>query len=198
MESLTGPSTRDSSSPPASASSAPTSCARAGPQRSTRSPPAFVAIAPPTVAESRAAQSIPNCHPAAAACAWTAAIVAPAPATTVPSAATGASPDSRRVDSTTAPSTPAGTPPPTSPVLPPCGTTGTPAAAQAASTAATSPGAPGRTTARAVPRHRPVQSTSADARRSGSVSTCSAPTTEQRADSNTSRSCRSSPYHRPP
>ena len=99
---------------------------------------------------------------------------------------------SRRVDSTTAPGPRPAPTPPTSPVLPPCGTTGTPAAAQAASTAATSPVLPGRTTARALapPPPGPVDLGS-DARRSGSVSTCSAPTTEQ-APPPARRSCRRS------
>ena len=78
-------------------------------------------------------------------------------------------------------------------MLPPCGTTGTPASAHARSTAATSAVFPGRTTARHSPRHRPVQSTSAAARRSGSVSTCAPPTTAASADSTTPRSSRARP-----
>ena len=57
---------------------------------------------------------------------------------------------SRRASDSTTP--PCGTPPPTRPVLPPCGTTGTPAAAQARTTAATSAVVRGRTAARASPR----------------------------------------------
>ena len=53
-----------------------------------------------------------------------------------------------------------GTPPPTRPVLPPCGTSVTPAAAQALTTAATSAVEPGRTTARARPCQRLRQSRS--------------------------------------
>ena len=45
-----------------------------------------------------------------------------------------------------------GTPPPTSPVLPPCGTIANPAAAQIRTTAATSAVEAGRTTSRVAPR----------------------------------------------
>ena len=53
-----------------------------------------------------------------------------------------------------------GTPPPTSPVLPPCGTTLAPWAAQARSTAATWAVSAGRTTANARPWKRLRQSSS--------------------------------------
>ena len=65
---------------------------------------------------------------------------------------------SRRSDSTTSP--PAGTPPPTRPVLPPWGTTATSCSLHHARTAATSSVEPGRTTAAARPTNRPVQSRS--------------------------------------
>ena len=53
-----------------------------------------------------------------------------------------------------------GTPPTTSPVLPPCGTMVVPIAAQALTTAATCAVSPGRTTARARPCTRLRQSCS--------------------------------------
>jgi hypothetical protein len=55
---------------------------------------------------------------------------------------------SRAVDSTIPPN---GTPAPTSPVLPPCGTTETPALAHSRTVKATSAVSAGRTTASAVP-----------------------------------------------
>ena len=115
----------------------------------------MVDTAPPIVAVSRDAKSTPSSQPARRACAATDEREQPAPTTHVPAPSTGDSPESRRVDSTTAPY---GTAPPTSPVFPPCGTTGTPAAAQTASTADTAEVEEGRTTATAEPRHRPVQS----------------------------------------
>ena len=135
-------------------------------------PPALVATAPPTVALARAPQSTPKSSPAARAWRCNASIVTPAPAVTC---AAGTSTGSRRVrprkDSTTVGRSHAGTPPPTSPVLPPCGTIAAPAAAQAATTAATSASQCGRTTHVASPRYRPVQSTSYPARTSASVTT---------------------------
>ncbi len=138
-------------------------------------PPALVAIVPPTVAESRAARSTPYSSPARAACARSSAIVTPAPAVTWPDrASTGSSRRSRRADRTTAPPV-TGTPPPTSPVFPPCGTTGAPCRAQARRTAPTWAASAGRTTPRATPLNRRVQSVVYPATRSGSVSTCSGP-----------------------
>ena len=55
---------------------------------------------------------------------------------------------------------PSGTPPTTSPVLPPCGTMVVPVCAQALTTAATCDVSPGRTTARARPCTRLRQSCS--------------------------------------
>ena len=110
----------------------------------------------------------------AAAC--TSASTTPASTVTVP--ATGSTSRTRRIrprESTTWLPDASGTPPPTSPVLPPCGTTATPAAAQAATTAATSSVEPGRTTARARPAWVPVQSTTYAATSASSVRTWSAP-----------------------
>ena len=110
----------------------------------------------------------------AAAC--TSASTTPASTVTVP--ATGSTSRTRRIrprESTTWLPDASGTPPPTSPVLPPCGTTATPAPAQAATTAATSSVEPGRTTARARPAWVPVQSTTYAATSASSVRTWSAP-----------------------
>ena len=63
---------------------------------------------------------------------------------------------SRSTLSTTSPAR--GTPPPTIPVLPACGTTGTSSSVQAASTCATSSVVRGRTTSGAVPTYLPIQS----------------------------------------
>jgi len=76
------------------------------------------------------------------------------PASTVMVSLSGSSARMRfmrcRLSSTELPRS-SGVPPPTSPVLPPCGTIGVPAAAQACTTAATSAVLPGRTTAWARP-----------------------------------------------
>src|SRR5712691_9486031 len=118
-------------------------------------PPALVATVPPTVADPREARSTPYRNPAASACACSAAIVTPAPATTDPAARsttprsvnlpvdkiTGNSPAvlARVVvggcsgwDPPEPPATgaAAGTEPATSPVFPPCGTTAPPCSAQ--------------------------------------------------------------------
>src|SRR6185295_15692977 len=112
---------------------------------------AFVAIVPPTVAESRAARSTPYDHPAASAARWTEPTVVPADATTVPpSPSTDSIAVRWRRLSTTAPSR--GMPPPTRPVFPPWGTMGTPAARHARTISATCSGPAGRTTAVVSPR----------------------------------------------
>ena len=69
-----------------------------------------------------------------------------------------------------------GTAPPTSPVLPPWTTTPAPWAAQARTVAATSSVDPGRTTSKAGPPKRRVQSVSKGARSCGSTSTFVGPT----------------------
>jgi FAD/FMN-containing dehydrogenase len=120
---------------------------------------AFVAIMPPTVALSRAARSTPKSRPCSCAAAVTAASVTPAPTVACAAATSiGSIVVSRCRLSKTSPAH--GTAPPTSPLLPPCGTTATPAAWHARNTAATSAVDAGRTTANATPRNRPVQSTS--------------------------------------
>ena len=97
-------------------------------------------------------------------------------------------------DSTTWSPEPSGTPPPTSPVLPPCGTVATPASWHAVTTAATSSVDPGRTTASARPAWTPVQSTTYAPVSSSSVRTWSAPTAVRRWSS---RSVTGSPSSRP-
>ena len=85
----------------------------------------------------------------------------PAPAVTWPAAAsTGSSRVSRSSESTTWVPLPSGTPAPTRPVPPPRGTTAMRCAVAARSTALTSSVPAGRTTARARPTNRPVQSRS--------------------------------------
>ena len=121
---------------------------RVGPYRSTCTPPAFVAIVPPTVALSRAPRSTPYSQPARARVGLHSRRAStPAPAVTC--AARRRRPvRARRAAAGRATISPcSGTDPPTSPVLPPCGTTATRAALQMRSTAATSATAPGRTTA---------------------------------------------------
>ncbi len=88
--------------------------------------------------------------------------------------ADSATPSSRLVLSTS--SWLRGTPPPTSPVLPPWTTTGMPASWHAAITAQRPATGPGLTTAGVEPVNSPVQSVTYPATRSGSVSTCSSPT----------------------
>lgn len=124
-----------------------------------------MAIAPPIVAESRAAKSIGVSKPAARAADCQSAIVTPAPAVSciaVVSMSVMAS--SRRNDNTTVgcPSRGRGrgTLPPTRPVLPAWGTTSAPATAHATRTADTSAVVPGRTTHVDGPEYRPVQSVS--------------------------------------
>ena len=162
------PGRRRSTVPSASTASKPPTCRRIGPWRRTLTPPAFVATIPPIVAASRAPKSTPTSQPAARTALCAATSVTPAPTVNSPeSRSTSSTPSSRRRLTTTSP--PRGTDPPTSPVLPPWGTTPTPASAQARSTPATSAVEAGRTTASAVPDQRRVQSVSYDARRSGSV-----------------------------
>ena len=101
-------------------------------------------MAPPTVALSRLAIRMPRSRSGWAA--PTRASVTPADAVTWrASRSTGLSSVSRARLSTTSPCS--GTPPPTSPVLPPWGTTARPARVQQASTAATCSVSAGRTTA---------------------------------------------------
>src|SRR5215470_2275899 len=143
--------------PSASTAVTPASCDLVGPYLIVRIPPAFVAIVPPTVAESRDARSTPYRSPARAACADRLAMLTPAPAVTWPAAmSTGPRWSSRERESMTGAQRPAccggGTDPPTRLVLPPCGTTGTPRAAHARSAPATSPAERGRTTQLAAPR----------------------------------------------
>ena len=99
------------------------------------------------------------------------------PASTVMVALTGSTArmrSSRASDSTIAADS--GTPPPTSPVLPPCGTIGTPAAAHCPTTKATSAVSRGRTTAerRALIERRGPRRDSPPCRLAA-VSTCAAP-----------------------
>ena len=185
MLSLASPAMRDTTEPSARTASRPATRARIGPWRTAWAPPALVATIPPTVAESRAARSIPTSQPEPRTAEATDARVAPAPTVSWPlTRSTGPSERRRVVTSTTAPS--GGTAPPTSPVFPPCGTTATPSDPHRRSTAATSSRSAGRTTARLRPDQRPVQSTSNAAVRSGSVRTWDAPTME-------ARRCRTSP-----
>ena len=162
------PGRRRSTVPSASTASKPPVCRRIDPWRRTLTPPAFVATIPPIVAASRAPKSTPTSQPAARAADCAATSVTPAPTViSPPSGSTSSMPSRRRRLITTSP--PRGTDPPTSPVLPPWGTTPTPASVHARSTAATSSVDAGRTTASAVPDQRRVQSVSYEARRSGSV-----------------------------
>jgi len=85
-----------------------------------------------------------------------------------------------RASETTTP--PSGTPPPTSPVLPPWGTTGSPAWAQMRTTAATSSVEPGRTTAAQAPWKRPRSSARWAARAPGSSTQPRAPTASRSAE----------------
>jgi hypothetical protein len=158
--------------PSARTASIPRSCARIGPKRRTRSPPALVATAPPTVALPRLAIRIPRSRPGSASA--TCCRVTPAPAVTWDASRSTGPIWFRRVRlSTTSPCS--GTPPPTRPVFPPCGTTATPAPVHRARTAATSAVSRGRTTAGVWPWKRPVQSTAKPAVASP-VSTCGSPT----------------------
>ncbi len=113
-------------------------------------------MVPPTVAESREARSTPYSKPAFAACARSRLIVTPAPAVTCAAmASTGSSRVSRVAESSTGPAPRprgGGTEPPTSPVLPPCGTTAARCRAQHRITSATWAAEAGRTTQLAVPR----------------------------------------------
>ena len=156
----------------------PATWTRIVPKRTTREPPALVATAPPTVAESRLAKSTGASNPAAWACRRQSAIVTPAPSVTCERAGVdGAARVRRLVDSTTIGS-PRGTLPPTSPVLPPCGTTGDAGrGARPRARRRPRPVDPGRTTSSASPTKRPVQSRANDAVTSGSSSTWSGPTT---------------------
>ena len=107
--------------PSASTASTPTTCWRMVPNRTTLEPPAFVAIAPPTVAESRAAKSIGVSMPPALAARCQSAIVTPAPVVTcIDEASMSEIVSSRRIDNTMLARWPAarGTLAPTSPVLP--------------------------------------------------------------------------------
>ena len=147
--------------PSASTASIPTSCCRMAPYRSTFTPPALVATIPPTVAESRDPMSTPNAQPDLRTCFWSAPRVVPAPTVTSPAtSSTGSVTRRRSVDRTSCGrgeprssrgAAARGTPPPTSPVLPPCGTTAAPTSPQARSTVATSSRVPGLTTAAATP-----------------------------------------------
>ena len=87
-------------------------------------PPALVAIMPPMVALPRAAISMPGMRPTSAVASCKAWSVTPAPTVTVRARGSMASIRSRRaVERMSSPGRL--TPPPTSPVRPPCGTTGT-------------------------------------------------------------------------
>ncbi len=153
--------------------STPTSCARIGPLRTTCMPPALVATMPPTVACSRAPRSTAKANPAASAWACSRASGTPAPTVTWRAAAsTGSSRSRRRRSTTTSPAN--GVAPPTSPVLPPCGTSATWCRRAALTISATSSVDPGRNTAGVEPCQRRVQSTQWLAVRSGSVTTCRA------------------------
>ncbi len=146
-----------STEPSASTASIPSICARVFPYRTMRVPPALVATMPPSVADSFDAKSIPKRRPCADAARSARATVTPAPAAIVRPMGSTASIVSRRlVLSTTDPAE--AIPPPTSPVLPPCGVMGTPASKHARRTADTSEVLPGRMTAIASPIQRPVQS----------------------------------------
>ena len=174
--SLGSPESEPISDPSASTAVTPATWDRIVPNRTTREPPALVATAPPTVAVSRLAKSTGASSPAAWACRRQPARVTPAPTLTcIAPGSTGSIWSRRRVDSTTM-AVCRGTPPPTRPVLPPCGTTAAPESAQRPTTAATCWASAGRATSKASPRNRPVQSVAYDAVTSGSVSTCSSPT----------------------
>ena len=157
MLSLGMPGIRSRIVPSARTASNPSICARIGPWRTTLTPPAFVATRPPIVAESRAPRSMPTSQPAARAAVCASARVTPDAAVISPaSASRSVIWLSRRMLMTTSP--PRGTEPPTSPVLPPCGTTPTPALPHAIRIAATSLTVPGLTTATrlAMESARPV------------------------------------------
>jgi hypothetical protein len=163
--SLGRPASEPTTVPSASTASTPRTWCRIVPNRTTREPPALVAIAPPTVADSRAAKSIGVSRPTRRAACCQSAIVTPAPAVSaIAGASTSQTRSKRRIDSTTTsrPSrrAPPGTPPPTSPVLPACGITATSSELQYRSTAASSAVEPGRTTAAHAPPYLPVQSRS--------------------------------------
>ena len=145
--------------PSASTASSPATRARTVPWRSARAPPASRGHEPAdgrAVARAEVDAGV-EARPRRA-CACSAASVTPAPTSTWSDAAVDLAQRVRAASARRATSPPRGTPAPTSPVLPPCGTTAAPCSAQARSTAATSAVSAGRTTARARPPKRPVQS----------------------------------------
>ena len=128
---------------------------------STWVPPALVARLPPMVQLPSAARLRGNSRPASSAACCRFCSTQPASTVIVRLAGSMARTLFRRVRlRTTSRPDGSGTPPTTSPVLPPCGTIGVPASAQARTTAATSSAEPGRTTASALPRMRLRQSSS--------------------------------------
>ena len=129
------------------------------PYRTTRMPPAFVAMLPPMWQEPRAPRSSGTRKPCWAAAASSSARVTPASAVMTPELVSKS--EMRRMrDMFTTMSWSRGTPPPTKPVLPPCGTTPMPCLPAYLMTSATSSTQPGCTTARAEPVYFLLQSTS--------------------------------------
>ena len=150
--------TLSSTVPSASATWSPSTLPLSEPYRTTRSPPAFVATFPPTWHDALAPRSSGTTIPLVRANESHSSSVNPASATSVcESASASSSVRNRCVDSTT--SVEMGTPPPTNPVFPPCGTTGIKREAQYRKHAAASAAEAGRTTTRLRPRYAPVQST---------------------------------------
>jgi hypothetical protein len=160
------PASEPTTVPSASTASTPITWWRIVPKRTTREPPALVAIAPPTVAESRAAKSTGVSSPWALAARCQSAIVTPAPAVICIAAVSGSEiASSRRVDSTIVGAglgsrRVAGTLAPTRPVLPAWVTTATSCSLQWRSTCERPRWCPGRTTAAHGPEYRAVQSVS--------------------------------------
>jgi hypothetical protein len=119
----------------------------------------LVDTTPPMVALPSEASDSGNSRPAALAASCAASTVQPA--SSVIELSSGSTQRMARRRSrliTTSRPDPSGVDPPTSPVLPPCGTTATPCAVHAATACATSAVLPGRTTASATPGKRRRQS----------------------------------------
>ena len=139
------------------------------PWRNTCTPPALVDTSPPMVALPLAPSDSGKTQPCASAAAWTVSRIAPASATSSSEAASMLRiPFIRDRLSSTLPPSGAGMPPPTSPVLPPCGTSPTrwyPAAATIAATAAVERGI---SISGVTPWNLPRQSTRCGAMISGS------------------------------
>ena len=129
-------------------------------QSGIRNPPAFVAIMPPIVAESLEPMSTANLKPCSAAALFSSASVTPAPITAVPSTGSISSSRMREVQTITSVDSDEGTAPPTKPVPPPRGISTTPCRSARRTKAEVSATLRGRTTARADPDQRPVQSCS--------------------------------------